>query len=301
MTFDEKNLEYNLSIIDSGFFNGLVECEGGEEIFFTNEKINRLYRLACIFVGLNLDDTTDDVLTETEIDYLILDRKYIEFRNTCNNFKYFTLCRGLKLGGLPFLKRYLWEKRTDEKFCFKLKDLDSNLGLIKLVGYEYIFAYNGRYRSDIKNMKNIRYLKLITHNVDCSHICELTNLQKLVIETKDPTPLKTLVNLKCLNLLLPVKDVSFLRFLTELRFLGIIYKEKTLEPLTSLKSLEELRLIGCYVNDISHLPLLSNLKQIDFSGNRVKDWTPVKSLPNLKTLYIHPNVLPFELPNVVVW
>ncbi len=182
------------------------------------------------------------------------------------------------------------------KMCPKLKKLNLNYcwfdtyePLSELKYLEFLelkscgTAKGGKKMTDIgwvRNLKKLKHLNLC-HNAikDISPIEELTALtwinlgdNKLTDESLEI--IAKLTNLKSLYLYKQssITDVTPLKTLNALvkLNLGNNKKLKTLEPLASLKSLENLIIYSTGVEDISYLPKFKKLKEVDLAGCALK-------------------------------
>lgn len=106
-----------------------------------------------------------------------------------------------------------------------------------------------------------------------------------------------------------VTDISFVKYLTKLRFLVISRTAvKDLSPISNLLDLVFLEFFSDDISDISVLSRLENLEYLNCSNNSIQDITPLIKLKSLKRLWaIHCsfsveqiNVLVESLPNTIV-
>ena len=84
-------------------------------------------------------------------------------------------------------------------------------------------------------------------------------------------------------------DLSFLLYMPHLRVLilaGNAHIGSHAEILPELKELEYLELFGCSIKDLSFLPRMTSLIDLNVSSNKAPDWAPLKEMTWLKRLWV---------------
>ena len=128
---------------------------------------------------------------------------------------------------------------------------------------------------------------------DISVLASLTELRDLDLSNcynlRDLRPLESLTKLWRLNLEVcsRLRDLRPLAGLANLRSLNLehCHSLKNIEPLAHIRALECLSLGECRrINDVSALAGAENLRELDLSGTRVKDLSPIAGLTKLDHL-----------------
>jgi hypothetical protein len=138
-------------------------------------------------------------------------------------------------------------------------------------------SWNKFCRIKLNNMQKLKKLRLkycfkLTAIAGLKNVNSLQVLELQAQNFKDSAALKTLHNLKSLNLAC-CKNIDSLEFLTKLQLL------------------QELNLYGCSgINDFSPIAKLDNLKKLNIAGCKIKNYDFLRSLSNLEKLYISSNL-----------
>ena len=201
----EEKFSKNIKLINSKFFNIFLESKSKSEekernhFFLINEKLYRLYNLACKKLGLEYDEKFEsEELTKDEQDHLMSEElDYLDNFDKIMDEK-FDIEYGTE--NLKFLKRYLVSKKDDCKFCISIDKFKKKI--IDLIGSEYIFFTDKI--DDYLKMPNIIYLCLVSQPdeiLDIKFLNPSSSLQILWLTDntiRDFTPLKSLKSLKSL-------------------------------------------------------------------------------------------------------
>ena len=109
---------------------------------------------------------------------------------------------------------------------------------------------------------------------DISQIGKLINLESLILSRNDITDLEPLTNL------------------VKLKFLSLDDNKNIndLTPVSKLKSLEELELSGCCLEDVSALSELEDLRNLGLPANLLTTTRSLSSLKNLERLNLDYNI-----------
>ena len=126
---------------------------------------------------------------------------------------------------------------------------------------------------------------------DISPLANLTQLERLNLESVDVSDISALANLTNLDYLrlgrTDVSDISALAKLTNLKTLNLDSTDVSdISALARLTNLEWLHLGRTDVSDISALARLTNLEKLYLGHTDVSDISPLANLPNLKELDI---------------
>ena len=304
------SLKRNLEIINSPYFNSILECEDGEKAFETNEKLKRLYNGACVKLGL--------------IDFSEEDEKYImseeiNFQNYKKNFSKLNFTE--IFDEIEFFKRLSIENRDDiqsnKSFFEKINSFFHNVCIISeikyIIGYNYIFYFAGKFRhcgKTLQKFTELRYLDLSGSYLENLKFIEpMTKLEYLDLSNihtcmNSFSPLRHLTELKYLDLSSIRKDshipiqTTDLIYLTKLEYLNIsdyIYgnSEFPVEDFTFIENLTNLRNLTLHMSTIGHktedgksqffiFKNLAKLEYLDLS-NIIGD-TEGKLIPSLLSL-----------------
>jgi internalin A len=286
----------DLVIVDNGRLNIVTDLEGLQ--YATNLKTleTRLY-------WASLRDLTP-LTNLLKLEQLSLDVDYFE-----NNIR--------PLSGLINLKRLVLRSGNVGDISplsglVNLEYLDLSVNYIPdasplsgLVNLEYLdLAYNRRI-SDISwatNLTNLKYLNLWGNAIsDASPLSGLVNLEYLDLsfnDIPDASPLSGLVNLEYLDLAYnQISSISWATDLTNLKHLDLglnqlepIQGESNLNLLVDMTKLEYLSLSGTtWVEDITPLANLSQLKTLYLDRNQISDIAPLANLTQLTGLFLGEN------------
>ena len=164
----KTNVLENLKIINSDFFNGYIISESYKGGDFKDE-IERLYKLTCKLYNLPYEGEEEKgELSDDELG--MIDRRFYLTNDT------FDVKMLLKR---PKLLKQIIVCRRNIKFYVQLNDYINDI--IRIIGYDYIFYYKGRYRADFSKMINLLFLTITSKLKDINFFNELVNLRKLNI------------------------------------------------------------------------------------------------------------------------
>jgi Leucine-rich repeat (LRR) protein len=156
--------------------------------------------------------------------------------------------------------------------------------------------------SPLANLHKLENLTLVGNSLrDISLLSGLINLKRLDLSLnliRDASPLSGLVNLEYLDVgFNKISDISWATDLTNLKFLDLglnqlepIQGESNLNPLMDMTKLEYLSLaFTTWVEDITPLANLSQLKKLHLEANQISDISPLTNLTQLTEVYLGGN------------
>lgn len=179
--------------------------------------------------------------------------------------------------------------------------------------------------TELGNFKNLEILTYGTQAKSMSCFASLTKLRRLFIERFDCGTLDGVEGCKSLEMLRiqsaesnPLRDISALSSLPNLKSFTVAsgelmdispLAEMSLEklalhniplldfsPIGEMKSLKELEIGNCMLEDLSVLEGAENLEVLNLYDNYVTDYTPLLKLPKLREVKgVYPSSLPKEL------
>lgn len=159
------------------------------------------------------------------------------------------------------------------------------------------------YGTDVKNIKSldcikdwdfVYVVKIVDNQLNASlePLCKLKNLEKLFVHNFDGKKLEAIkgcTNLKIIQLLRSVTDITFMSEMRQVEVLDLSYNHdlsdiSVIEVMLKMKRLN-LTLTG--VSDIRAVRGLKDLESLDLNLTKVCDLSPLKNLNNLKDLHIY--------------
>lgn len=207
---------------------------------------------------------------------------------------------------------------TFSTFQYK-KYLDTNVVKFKNENFERLVRSTINkpkghiYKKDVESIKEIRgnfgnpIAILNTHinykitNLD--GIQYLKNLETVMLagnDISDIYPLSSLSNLKYLDISLnrELTDISPLGNLSNLKYLDISSSKElsNISPLSKLTKLEYLDAIGNKIKDVSPLSTLPNIKILSLSINEIEDISSLNKLSSLTNLQLGANKIKDVIP-----
>ncbi len=155
---------------------------------------------------------------------------------------------------------------------------------LKVLVLDSMIISDYSYLSKIPQLKD---LQIIDSKVDSLHfldgLFQLNHLELKEVDVADLSPIGTLLNLKSLNLSKPINNTPDPQVL---RFFGRdIPKPDDISALSSLITLENLRLSKYLFTSLAPLMSLGNLKKLEITDNHIlEDINAVRYLENLEIL-----------------